>query len=57
MSQKEDLEPDNPDMRCKKFYRLSVMIPKHCYNCAMRKGYPTYVFGDDRCENFQEIKL
>lgn len=49
-------ELDNPPMRCKKFYRVSCLIPENCYNCAMRKGYPYYLGGDDGCENFEEKK-
>lgn len=48
-----DLE--NPEMRCAKYYQLSVLQPKHCYNCVMRSGYPWYIFGDNGCDNFQEI--
>lgn len=48
-------ERENPEMRCERYYQISVLQPKFCYNCAMRKGYPWYLFGDERCENFREI--
>ncbi len=48
-------EYNNPEMRCSQFYQISCVIPKNCYNCAMRKGYPYYLFGDVGCENFVSI--
>ena len=46
---------ENPEMRCEAYYQLSYLQPPHCYNCAMRKGYPWYIFGDEVCENFREL--
>lgn len=48
----KDQETDNPEMQCLKFYQDSPVIPKNCYNCINRNGYPYYLFGDDGCENF-----
>jgi hypothetical protein len=43
-------------MRCAKYYELSMLIPPHCYNCAMRKGYPWDLRGDKGCENYEPLK-
>lgn len=46
-------ELDNPPMRCMNYYQLSCLIPEHCYNCAVRDGYPQYLGGDKRCGNYK----
>ena len=43
-------------MRCKNYYKLSCLQPEHCYNCAMRSGYPWDLRGDKKCENYVSVK-
>lgn len=46
----------NFEMHCSKYHKLSVVLPDHCYNCAMRNGYPQSLWGDTNCENFKDVK-
>jgi hypothetical protein len=37
---------------CLNFHATTPVIPPHCYNCAMRDGYPSNLGGDEQCAKF-----
>jgi len=40
---------------CSNYHKLTITQPPHCYNCAMRSGYPQNLGGDKNCENFSSV--
>ncbi len=38
---------------CSNYYPVTIIRPPHCYNCALRNGYPLNLGGDKYCKRFK----